>query len=1088
MKTVFQNPTGWLRAAAVVLILLLPLTALTIHSGDYSWSDLNPNLVYVETGAGSVTFDSGGIHLHTNAAASTSLVTFASLGGPTNASFSFTFQQPVPVGAYLTVGYVSPYNESAIHLEIDGTTGRGLAELVGPSGTIDSTVAAGSVDPSFPFQVLTAFLPPQAVSILLLQGENRTLTQLEYPSLIGTLPTNLVVFLTTMSGPASVTISAAEITLPASGNPQFSASGLALDLQYGAIVLLSFLGFRSEIVRGARRVAGRRIRPKNQPAKFPLIFWWILLVAAVALPLQIWFIAWGSQPYDLFTAELWGYLGTHFNVVSMYSVSPVVPGGKGTFETSFLGSVYPYPPLSAYLYLAAGELAELIPGGSSLPSQSVGYLLKSFSLVFLEVTALVIALELRRAHLRDRWVVAGFAMVAFNPGLLLGSVVWGTFDIVVALMLLLSVSSLRRQAWTWAWFFLFLALFTKQTALLFLPLALPIVFVRAGLWRAIRSGATAFIGVFFTILPLLLLGLSPALVFNSTVGSSVLNVPTTSPTGIAQWQLIVSNGDYGIWPLITALRNGQHGLARLQYPDYLPNQAFGLPYVDVGLVLAAVGILALWLILWRRARSTGFGDEWPLLLVVSFFWCFEVLTRLSPRYLAIAIPLSLVIWLPVNSRRIGVALTTALSAISAISILSVLSLTTAQVPAAGLAPLGTMVSFFVSDNFITALSLAQLLTLVGSFLVLVVLLVTDHFPLAPRKLASPPEPILWRESPPVSVVILNYNGGGLGRSCVDSVLASNYTNVEVIVVDNASRDDSLDRMKDLEVSGRIRVIRNSENEGFSMGNNRGAAAASGTFLLFLNNDTRVDPDAIGRMVEQFRSNPATGACQPVLVSMEDDTKVANAGSQLDTLGFHQVLGEGEPLSTLRVRSPTGFAQGAALMIRASLFREIGGFEPLLRFDHTDSDLSWRTWLAGYQVAVVSDAVVLHAEGRTASATAVAQRLRPLVHGQLVMVTKNYSGFRATRALASLVTIDFAMLGLLLLLGRRAEARAVGYGIGSFLFDLPKVMKARAVVRVFRTITDEEADRRFLRRFNPLDVFASKRLGYGYAAERPLTRF
>ncbi|MGI0128783.1 MAG: glycosyltransferase family 2 protein, partial [Thermoplasmata archaeon] len=333
-----------------------------------------------------------------------------------------------------------------------------------------------------------------------------------------------------------------------------------------------------------------------------------------------------------------------------------------------------------------------------------------------------------------------------------------------------------------------------------------------------------------------------------------------------------------------------------------------------------------------------------------------------------------------------------------------------------------------------------------------------------------------------------YNGGGLGRACVDSVLASSYPQLEVLVVDNASRDDSLARMADLEAGGRIRVVRNRANEGYSVGNNLGAARATGELTLFLNNDTRVRPDAIERMVAFFRAQPETGAAQPLIVSMEDESRVANAGNDLDTLGFHQCLGEGESVGSVPVRTPTSYAQGAALMIRTPLYRAVGGFDPILRFYHTDADLSWKVWLAGYEVAVVADARVLHAEGSSASAATLPDRLLRLVHGQLVMVGKNYERTNAVAALGALLAIDLATAVLFVALGRRAEARMVVRGVGAFLLELPKVVGARRAVRRFRAVSDEETRRRALRRFNPLGVLVLKRQGYGYASDRAQSRF
>jgi GT2 family glycosyltransferase len=1088
MTALFQKPTTWFRAAAVVLILLLPLTALSAPPVSYSWSGVNENLVEVQAGTGAIAFDSAGIEFSTNSTAGATVITFASLAYAASAAFNLSFSPSARGGAYAVVGYQSPYNGTAYNLIISGATGQVSAETIDALGAVLTFAPVGLIDPTLSFQVVTNFLPPESAHFVLTQAANQVRIGLNNPTLFGTTPANLFIELTTISGAASLTVSSAEISVPAAGNPQYSATSAPLELQYGAIVALAILGFYDAIRRSVQASVARARRLPGEWRQVPLIIRVCALVALVALPIQVALMTWGSQPYDLFTQELWSYLGTHSGVVSIYSISQVVPGGKCCSSPSYIGSGFPYPPLSTYLFLGAGAISQALPGMSPIPSQNLGYLLKSFWLVVLDGVALVAALELRRAKVGDGWVVVAFTAVALNPGLLLGSVVWGTFDVVLALWLLLFLISIRRASWEWAWFFLFLAVLTKQDALLFLPLALPILFLRAGVWRAVRSASTALVAAFAVLLPLLVAGLSPAFVVNSTVGSNVFNVAATSPKNIPPWQLIVSSGDYGIWPLVTLLHNGQQGIARLQFPDYLPNQAFGLPYVDIGLGLAAAGILVLWVSLWRRARSPGFGYEWPVLLLVSFLWLFEVLTRLSARYLTLAIPLTIVLWASVETRRVGVLLTVALTAVCTLSLLSVLSLTAYQTPVSGLEGLGPLAPWFIANPFITGMSVAQLLVVAAAIACIASLLAAGRIPGAPHRPRSPPPPEILPAVPRVSVVILNYNGGGFGRACVDSVLASSHKNLEVLVVDNASRDSSLSLMADLEASGRIRIIRNQNNEGYARGNNAGGIVASGQLFLFLNNDTRVEPDSIARMVDHFRAHPATGAAQPLLVTMHDITRVSNAGNELDSLGFHEALGEGEPVQSIRVRSPTGYAQGSALMIRASLFRTIGGFDELLRFYQTDVDLCWEVWLTGHEVDVVDQARVLHDEGTTASAADLPARLPLLVHGQLVMVAKNYEVLNAIGAVSALVVTDMAISSLFLVLGRPREAKAIVRGVFEFLFELRKVREGRRAVARFRVATDLELRARFLRPFNPLSVLTSKRRGYGYAGERPFSRF
>ncbi|MBP7847646.1 glycosyltransferase [Patescibacteria group bacterium] len=97
----------------------------------------------------------------------------------------------------------------------------------------------------------------------------------------------------------------------------------------------------------------------------------------------------------------------------------------------------------------------------------------------------------------------------------------------------------------------------------------------------------------------------------------------------------------------------------------------------------------------------------------------------------------------------------------------------------------------------------------------------------------------------VSIVILNYNGKKFNQACLSSVLQQSYTNFEIIFVDNASRDGSVEEVeKNFEteiISGKIKVIRNKINTGFSGGNNIGVAHADSQsfYICLLNNDTTV---------------------------------------------------------------------------------------------------------------------------------------------------------------------------------------------------------------------------------------------------------
>jgi GT2 family glycosyltransferase len=106
----------------------------------------------------------------------------------------------------------------------------------------------------------------------------------------------------------------------------------------------------------------------------------------------------------------------------------------------------------------------------------------------------------------------------------------------------------------------------------------------------------------------------------------------------------------------------------------------------------------------------------------------------------------------------------------------------------------------------------------------------------------------------LSTIIVNYNAGSLLRKCVDSLLACPL-DIEIIVVDNASSDGSLDGLQDL---SQVCVIRNPANVGFAAACNIGVQASSAPFLLFLNPDCFFQPDAIAPLLACLQSGDRVG--------------------------------------------------------------------------------------------------------------------------------------------------------------------------------------------------------------------------------------
>ena len=127
--------------------------------------------------------------------------------------------------------------------------------------------------------------------------------------------------------------------------------------------------------------------------------------------------------------------------------------------------------------------------------------------------------------------------------------------------------------------------------------------------------------------------------------------------------------------------------------------------------------------------------------------------------------------------------------------------------------------------------------------------------------------------PKVSVVILTYNNPKLSKISIDSVInRSKYGNIELIVVDNKSEEKTLKILKSYKEDKKIKLIFNKKNYGFSKGNNIGIRKASGEYIILLNNDVRVTPGWIERLVFHAR-NPKVGLVGPVTNSIGNESKI-----------------------------------------------------------------------------------------------------------------------------------------------------------------------------------------------------------------------
>ena len=232
---------------------------------------------------------------------------------------------------------------------------------------------------------------------------------------------------------------------------------------------------------------------------------------------------------------------------------------------------------------------------------------------------------------------------------------------------------------------------------------------------------------------------------------------------------------------------------------------------------------------------------------------------------------------------------------------------------------------------------------------------------APMSEAAPhrAEPLGRPPSLPVSVVVVNYNGGRGIERALRSLLQDPARPLEILVVDNASTDDSLETIERVaQTDPLVRLIPSSTNRGYAGAVNLALETARGEFLAVLNMDIEVTAGWLTPLVERLAS-PSVGAVNP-LITLTDGRTVNAIGQDIHVtgLGFNRGLGQ----SVAEVgREPFAISgiHGSAFVLRTSLLRRLGGMDEAGFLYHEDVNLSWLLRLTGHELFCVPDSMVQH---------------------------------------------------------------------------------------------------------------------------------
>ena len=280
-----------------------------------------------------------------------------------------------------------------------------------------------------------------------------------------------------------------------------------------------------------------------------------------------------------------------------------------------------------------------------------------------------------------------------------------------------------------------------------------------------------------------------------------------------------------------------------------------------------------------------------------------------------------------------------------------------------------------------------------------------------------------------AVVILNWNGKKMLERFLPSVTAHTTGDTEVVIADNGSTDDSLAFLASEYPT--LRVIALDTNYGFAEGYNRALAQIEADCYVLLNDDVEVTPGWIEPVVAQLERNPQTAVCQPKLLMYDQrDTfeYAGGAGGFIDKYGYP--FCRGRLFTTLeqdhgQYNDPCEifWASGAAMFVKASVWRELGGLDGDFFAHMEEIDFCWRAKNAGYRVEYCPESTIYHVGGGTLPKSNPHKTFLNF-RNNMALLYKNLPQKRLHRVLALRMMLDYVAAFKFLLERKPQEYKAV----------------------------------------------------------------
>ncbi len=264
----------------------------------------------------------------------------------------------------------------------------------------------------------------------------------------------------------------------------------------------------------------------------------------------------------------------------------------------------------------------------------------------------------------------------------------------------------------------------------------------------------------------------------------------------------------------------------------------------------------------------------------------------------------------------------------------------------------------------------------------------------------------------------NLNGAGWLSGCIESLYAQTFKDFEIIVVDNASTDESLEAARSYAKNENFTLVENKTNTGFSAAVNVGIQMAKAPYVLLFNNDAFAKPDMLGQLLHTMQSDERIFSAQALMLSHNHAGKVDDAGDFVTLFGWAFQRGNSLSAEKYKDTARVFSACGGAAMYRKSILCEIGLFEEHFFAYLEDVDIGWRANISGYKNILCPSAVCTHIGGATFGGAAGAR----------------YNDFKSIQSGRNSLLLPYKNMPILMLL-LNFPFLLVGYLFKTFVFHL-----------------------------------------------------